>query len=122
MRTNVAFFAYSPLSQGLLTGKVDPNRKYPEDDQHRCKARFKPENVRKVQSMLERMQPIASRHQLSLTQLVIAWTLAQRGCSHVLCGARNPQQAVDNAGAGSVELSELELAKITQAVHSYDGV
>jgi aryl-alcohol dehydrogenase-like predicted oxidoreductase len=53
---------------------------------------------------------------------VIAWTLAQRGCSHVLCGARNPQQAVDNAGAGSVKLSELELATITQAVNSYDGV
>jgi aryl-alcohol dehydrogenase-like predicted oxidoreductase len=66
--------------------------------------------------------PIASRHKLSLTQPVIAWTLSQRGCSHVLCGARNPQQAVDNAGAGSVELSELGLAKITQAVHSNDGV
>ena len=83
---NVAFFAYSPLSQGLLTGKVDPDRKYPEDDQRRYKVRFKPENVRKVQSMLERMQPIANRYQLSLTQLAIAWTLAQRGCSHVLCG------------------------------------
>src|SRR5882757_9988839 len=118
----IAFLAYSPLSQGLLTGKVDPDRKYPEDDQRRYKPRFKPENVRKVQSMLAMMQPIASRHKLSLTQLAIAWTLSQRGCSHVLCGARNPQQAVDNAGAGSVDFSKDELATITKAVNSYDGV
>jgi methylglyoxal reductase len=121
-KENIAFLAYSPLSQGLLTGKVDPDRKYPDDDQRRYKPRFKPENVRKVQSMLEMMQPIARRHKLSLAQLAIAWTLSQRGCTHVLCGARNPQQAVDNAGAGSVDLNEVELAKITQAVNSYDGV
>jgi methylglyoxal reductase len=119
---NIAFLAYSPLSQGLLTGKIDPDRKYREDDQRRYKPRFKPENVRKVQSMLEMMQPIASRYNLSLTQLAIAWTLAQRGCSHVLCGARNAQQAVDNAGAGSVDFNEAELLKITKAVDSYDGV
>jgi aryl-alcohol dehydrogenase-like predicted oxidoreductase len=40
----------------------------------------------------------------------------------VLCGARTAQQAIDNAGAGSVELSEEELATITKAVESYDGV
>jgi methylglyoxal reductase len=121
-KENIAFLAYSPLSQGLLTGKVDPDRKYPEDDQRHYKPRFKPENVRNVQSMLEMMQPIASRHKLSLSKLVIAWTLAQRGCSHVLCGARNPQQAVDNAEAGSVEFNEAELAEITKAVDSYGGV
>ena len=109
-------------SQGPLTGKVDPDRKYPEDDQRRYKARFTPENVRKVHSMLEMMQPIARRHKLSLAQLAIAWTLAQCGCSHVLCGTRNPQQAIDNAGADSVELNENELAQITQTVHRYDGV
>jgi len=52
----------------------------------------------------------------------MAWTLAQPGCSHVLCGARSPQRAVDNAGAGSVELSSDELATITRAVNRYDGM
>ena len=47
-----AFLAYSPLAQGLLTGKIDPEREYPEDDQRRYKERFKPDNVRKVQSIL----------------------------------------------------------------------
>lgn len=119
---NIAFLAYSPLSQGLLTGKIDPDRQYPEGDQRLHKERFKPDNVRKVHSMLERMQSIASRHKISFAQLTMAWTLAQRGCSHVLCGARNARQAIDNAGAGSVELAEDELAQITAAVNGYDGV
>ncbi|HVT30878.1 MAG TPA: aldo/keto reductase [Lacipirellulaceae bacterium] len=121
-KEHLAFLAYSPLSQGLLTGKIDPNREYPEDDQRHFKDRFKPQNVRKVQSMLERMRPIARRRKLSCAQLTMAWTLAQRGCSHVLCGARNPQQAIDNAGAGLVELDRDALDQITQAVNSYDGV
>jgi aryl-alcohol dehydrogenase-like predicted oxidoreductase len=121
-RENIAFLAYSPLGQGLLTGKIDPDRTYPEDDQRRYKPRFQPDNVQKVQSMLESMREIASRHNISFTQLTIAWTLAQRGCSHVLCGARNPEQAIANAGASSVQLSGDELAAIMAAVNSYDGV
>jgi aryl-alcohol dehydrogenase-like predicted oxidoreductase len=119
---NIAFLAYSPLGQGLLTGKIEPERNYPEDDQRRYKPRFQPDNVRKVQAMLEPMRSIASRRDINLTQLTIAWTLAQPGCSHVLCGARHSEQAIVNASAGSVRLSDNELAAITKAVSRYDGV
>ncbi|PQO47309.1 aldo/keto reductase [Blastopirellula marina] len=119
---DIAFLAYSPLAQGLLTGKITPEREYGEGDQRRFKERFKPYNVRKVMAMLEQMQPIAVRHKISLAQLTMAWTLTQRGCSHVLCGARTPQQAIDNAGAGEVELAAEEIAVIRTAVESYDGI
>jgi aryl-alcohol dehydrogenase-like predicted oxidoreductase len=52
----------------------------------------------------------------------MAWTLAQRGCSHVLCGARTAEQAVENAGAGSAQMSSDERATIFKAVNGYDGV
>jgi aryl-alcohol dehydrogenase-like predicted oxidoreductase len=121
-RENIAFLAYSPLAQGLLTGKIGPDRNYPEDDQRSYKPRFQRNNVRKVQAMLEPMRSIASRHEIDLTQLTIAWTLAQPGCSHVLCGARHAEQAIVNASASSVRLSNDELAAITEAVSTYDGV
>ena len=117
-----AFLAYCPLGQGLLTGKITPDREYPDGDQRGMKDRFKPDNVRKVLAMLDPMRPIAERHTASLSQVTMAWTLAQRGCSHVLCGARNETQAKDNAGAGSIELNPDELAQITQAVQAYTGV
>lgn len=76
----------------------------------------------KVQTMLAPMRPIAEKHGITLAQLTMAWTLAQPGCSHVLCGARTPQQAIDNCGAGSVELAPEEIETITTAVRGYDGV
>jgi aryl-alcohol dehydrogenase-like predicted oxidoreductase len=118
----ITFLAYSPLGQGLLTGKIGPDRKYSEHDLRHFKPRFQPENVRKVQAMLEPMRPIARRHNVALGHVVIAWTLAQRGCSHVLCGARNADQAIENAAAGSLELETAELATIAKAVQQYDGV
>jgi aryl-alcohol dehydrogenase-like predicted oxidoreductase len=121
-RENIAFLAYSPLGQGLLTGKIGPDRHYPEDDQRRYKPRFQPENVRKIHSLLESMRTIAGQHSISFTQMTIAWTLAQHGCSHVLCGARDAEQAIANASAGSVQLSGDELAAIAEAVGRYDGV
>lgn len=119
---NIAFLAYSPLAQGLLTGKITPDREYPPSDLRSRKDRFKPDNVRKVHDMLEPMRPIAEKHDITLTQLTMAWTLAQPGCSHVLCGARNAQQATDNAGASDVQLTADELTAITSAVSSYQGV
>ena len=118
----LAFLAYSPLAQGLLTGKVTPDRKYDDGDQRNFKERFQTENVRKVLKMLEPMKSIAAQHEVTLAQLVTAWTLAQTGCSHVLCGARNPQQARENAIAGELTLSTDVLAVMQQAVDSYDGL
>ena len=72
--------------------------------------------------MLDPMCAVAEKHKISLAQLTMAWTLAQPGCSHVLCGARNPKQAIDNAGAGAVTLSSDDLSQITRAVQGYEGV
>lgn len=119
---NIAFLAYSPLAQGLLTGKITPERQYADSDQRNFKERFRPDNVRKVQAMLEPMRPIAAKHNLTLAQLTLAWTLAQPGCSHILCGARTPAQAIENAAAGDVTLAAAELAEITRAVQRYGGM
>ncbi|QDT57452.1 General stress protein 69 [Caulifigura coniformis] len=121
-RDGIAFLAYSPLAQGLLTGKITPDRDYDPGDQRRFKDRFKPDNVVQVLAMLEPLGPIATRHNATIAQVVIAWTLDVPGCSHVLCGARNPEQAVANAQAGSLDLTAAEIDSITAAVETYRGV
>lgn len=115
---NVAVLAYSPLEQGLLTGKVDPDRQFAEGDQRRSKPRFSVENRRRAQAMLDRLRPIAERHEASLAQLTIAWTFSQPGLTHVLCGARSPEQVTENAGAAQVQLSEEELAEIAEIIRT----
>jgi len=115
----VAVLAYSPLARGLLTGKVGPERKFPPGDLRLADPRFMVRNREKIAGMLDKFRPVADAHGLTLAQLAIAWTLHQPGVTHALCGARNPEQAQENAAAGDVTLSADELATIDGAIGEY---
>jgi len=113
---DIAVLAYSPLELGLLTGKMTPEREFNEGDQRKGNPKFGPENVSKINAMLQEFAPIADAHSVTIAQLVIAWTVHQPGLTHALVGARNPKQALENAKAGDVRLSESELATMGEAV------
>jgi len=119
-RKNIAVLAYSPLSQGLLTGKVGVDRELSEGDMRSQNPRFTAENRRRVLYFLEELRPIADAHGATLAQLTIAWTLAQPGLTHALVGARNPQQAVENATAADIVLAEPQLEVIAEALVRLD--
>jgi methylglyoxal reductase len=110
--------AYSPLANGLLTGKVDPERVFPEDDLRRHNPLFSRESRIHVKEMLDRLQPVADRYNFTQAQLVIAWTLVQAGITHVLVGARNEGQAAENARAGGVLLEAGHVMRITAAAQT----
>ena len=116
---DIAFLAYSPIALGMLTGKVKPERKFPEGDQRGNKPRFSVENRKRVLDMLAEFQPIADAHDISLAQLAIAWTLAQPGCSHALVGARSEQQVRENAAAADVLFSDEELRRMDGILDRY---
>jgi aryl-alcohol dehydrogenase-like predicted oxidoreductase len=113
---NIAMLAYSPLANGLLTGKIGPERQFGEGDLRRMNPRFSKENRQRVGAMLEPLQPIAQRHHASIAKLVIAWTLAQPGITCVLCGARNQGQATENARAAEIALSAEEMEAMDRVV------
>lgn len=112
----VAVLAYSPLALGLLTGKIGPERVFPEGDLRRTRDRFSVENRQRVRDMLDSFAPIAEKHACTLGQLVIAWTTHQPGLTHALVGARTPEQAVENAKGGAIELGEDELVMMNNTV------
>jgi aryl-alcohol dehydrogenase-like predicted oxidoreductase len=113
---SIAMLAYSPLANGLLTGKISPDRKFGPGDLRRMNPRFGRANLTKLNDALQTLEPIAARHAASIAQLIIAWTIAQPGMTCVLCGARNAAQARDNAAAGDLQLSADELSSIERAV------
>ena len=115
----VSFLAYSPMCHGLLTGKVTPGRTYGAGDMRAQGKRFADENVRRVLNMLEDFKPVADKHRISLAQLTVAWTVAQRGVTCALVGARDEQQARENAAAGSVLLDEEDLKTIDTAIEAH---
>ena len=109
LRHQNAVIAYSPLQRGLLTGKITPDHKYNEGDTRKGNAFFKPENIVAVNAFLDKLRPLARDKKATLGQLVIRWTLEQNGITIALVGARNRQQAIENAGAQYVHLDRKEL-------------
>ena len=111
LENNISIIAYSPLAQGLLTGKFGLNHKFAEGDHRADNKLFNGENYQRAQAALDKLRPIADRHQCTLAQLAIAWLIAQPQ-TNAIVGARNAQQSVQNAKASHVQLSPEELAEI----------
>lgn len=111
-----SFLAYSPLANGLLTGKLTPDRHYEKGDLRTERPRFRPENVRKINARLDRIRPIAEAYGVTIGQLVIAWTATKYEKTHVLCGIRTAAQAEENAAAGAIALKETDVAEIESIV------
>jgi aryl-alcohol dehydrogenase-like predicted oxidoreductase len=113
---NISFLAYSPLANGLLTGKIAPDHKFNPGDLRATNLRFRKAGIEKVNAQLETLRPLAEKHKANFAQLVIAWTFSQPGVTSVLCGARDAVQAQENAAAGDLKLSAEELETIGATV------
>jgi methylglyoxal reductase len=111
----ISVLSYSSLALGLLTGKIGPGRTFEGDDLRIDDPRFSEANRRKVADFVADVQPIADARGVSIAQLVIAWTIQRPGITFALCGARNPAQALENAGAGAITLDGTELDMITDS-------
>ena len=114
-RHGVGPLAYSPLGQGLLTGKAPPERVFPEGDGRRDHPLFTVDSRRAIAAANARARAIAEEHDCTLAQLALAWCLHQPGVTAVLAGARSGAQAMDNAGAAGVSLSVGEIASLAAA-------
>ena len=112
----VALLAYSPMALGILSGKIGPNHEFGDGDVRRGNPWYQQENRPTVDALLEVIRSVAEGKGITIAQTVIAWTLEQPGCSHALVGARNPDQAIANAKAGAVTLTEEEVRIIRKVV------
>jgi len=116
---NVATLSYSSLALGLLSGAMTSTRVFKGDDLRQTNPRFSPENRARVAAFMTAIEPIATIHDASLAQIVIAWTLQQAGVTFALCGARTAMQAQENAKAGTISLTPNDLAKIDSEIETH---
>jgi aryl-alcohol dehydrogenase-like predicted oxidoreductase len=115
----VGVVVYSPLEQGLLTGKVTAERTFGADDGRSRRATFAAANRARVNAAIERvLAPIAARHGATCGQVALAWVVAQPGITAAIAGARTPEQARENAAAGALVLEPGELAELRAAFES----
>jgi myo-inositol catabolism protein IolS len=110
---NISTLAYSPMAQGLLTGKFAQDHEFEKGD-HRVKNRlFQPENFQRVRQALDRLRPVAEKNAASLAQLALAWVISHTGTC-AIAGARNADQVVQNARSADIVLSENDLARMNE--------
>ena len=115
----LATLTYMSLEQGLLTGKVGMDRVFSPGEFRNNEAWnpwYVPANRRKVLDLLGRWSDLTAKYGCSLAQLVIAWTVAQPGVTHVLAGCRNRQQVNDNIKAGDLTLEAADLERMRKDV------
>jgi aryl-alcohol dehydrogenase-like predicted oxidoreductase len=113
LANNQSVLAYSPLERGLLTGKMKAGYQFAAGDHRAGLPYFSDENIRRTNVFLDRIKTLADEKQASHSQLVIRWTVEQPGITIALVGARNADQAIQNAKAMEVKLSADEIGLIT---------
>ncbi len=111
---------WSPIAQGVLTGKYKPGEGLPEGSRATDEkggadmiARYLRDEVLK---RVQRLQPLADQAGLSLAQLAIAWVLANKNVASAIIGASRPEQVTENVKAAGVSLNDDLLAKVDEVL------
>lgn len=120
-REGIGQIAFSPLAQGVLTGKYRPGQPPPagtrasDPSQNMFMNRGKLDDT--VLQKVQRLLPIADEAGLSMAQLALAWCLRLPNVASVIIGASRPQQVEENAGGVGVRLSDAIVAKIDDVLN-----
>ena len=119
-REGIGQVVFSPLAQGVLTGKYKPGQPVPTDSRAADPAQNtflgKDRLDDATLTGVQKLAPIAEGLGLSMAQLALAWCLRQKNVSSVIIGASRPSQVENNAGASGITLSPETLTAIEEAL------
>ncbi len=115
--TGVSQIVYSPLAQGVLSGKYRPGRAPEADTRAAQRGEYMwGYNSDKVLERVERLRPVAEGLGCSMAQLALVWILREPNVAAAIIGASRPDQVRDNSGASGVRLDEAALRAIDAAL------
>jgi 1-deoxyxylulose-5-phosphate synthase len=115
----ISQIVWSPLGQGVLTGKYRPGVELPEGSRATSERMGRMMGDKLHAGVLERVQrlvPIAERLGITMAQLALAWVLREENVASAIVGASRPEQVHDNASASGIELDAETLAEIDRAI------
>jgi aryl-alcohol dehydrogenase-like predicted oxidoreductase len=119
-KEGIGQIVWSPIAQGVLTGKYLPGKKAPAGSRATDKksgagmiSRWMRDEVLEA---VQKLKPIADEAGLTMSQLALAWALSNPNVSSVIMGATKPSQVKENVKASGVKLDSATLAKINLAL------
>lgn len=113
--------AYSPLEQGLLTGKIGMDYVVEPGNVRAKIPWFQPEKRAGVLAMLDSWSPLCQRYGCEVVHLVIAWTAARFPAMNVICGGRKERHVADYIRGGELSLSSEDLDRIGRDIAKCTG-
>jgi len=119
MGLGLSQIVWSPMAQGVLTGKYLPGEQPPSGS--RATTSNGPDMMEDylsddVLTRVQRLRPVADEAGLSMAQLALAWVLQNDNVAAAIVGATRPEQIKDNAGASGVRLEPALLKKIDEVL------
>jgi aryl-alcohol dehydrogenase-like predicted oxidoreductase len=112
----IGFVPYSPLGKGFLTGKVNENTTFADNDIRARIPRFKPEAIEANWVLVDLVTKIGEQKGATPAQIALAWLLAQKPWIVPIPGSRRLKHLDDNIGALAVELTPGDLQEIESAL------
>ncbi len=119
---NVSVMIYWPLLKGLLAGKLPRDFQFDPKDGRRKYPMFAGEEWTKNQDFLDQLRPLAEETGKTLAQLVLNWTIQRPGITSALCGAKRPDQIIDNAASMTWKLTASQIERVDAAIAARGSV
>lgn len=113
---NVSVMVYWPLLKGLLAGKLPRDYQFDPRDGRRKYPMFAGDEWQKNQDFLDQLRPLAAETGTTVAQVVLNWTIQPTGITVALCGAKRPDQIIDNAASMNWRLTAEQLQRIDSAI------
>ncbi|AFY88948.1 aldo/keto reductase [Chroococcidiopsis thermalis] len=114
----VTILAYSPLAQGLLTGKYTASSAEKPTGARRIDPRFSKEGLQKIEPVISILKKIGDRHGRTPAQVALNWLIAQ-GNLVAIAGAKNANQVQQNAGALGWQMTDEEITQLEQVTRPW---
>jgi aryl-alcohol dehydrogenase-like predicted oxidoreductase len=116
----IGFVPFSPLGKGFLTGTIDANATFGDQDFRHIVPRFSPESLKANQALVDLLGEIARGKGVTPAQLAIAWLLAQRPWIVPIPGTTKLHRLEENLGGADVELTGEDRARIDEVLASIE--
>jgi aryl-alcohol dehydrogenase-like predicted oxidoreductase len=119
-KLGIGFVPFSPLGKGFLTGKIDANATFGDDDFRRIVPRFSPAALKANQALVDLIGEIAADKSVTPAQIALAWLLAQRPWIVPIPGTTKLHRLEENLGSASVGLMGDDLTRIEQVLSTVE--
>lgn len=116
---NIGFVAFSPLANGLLTGKYNPSSTFDSVSDYRSNMpQFKAENYDKNKDLFNLLNNLAKDKNATPTQISLAWMLCKKPYIVPIPGTRKIERLIENLGSADIDLSKEEVSNIDNSLNN----